>query len=321
MSVTRRSSCRARGIALPEALLSILLTTIALLAALTLYDAERRALRIADGMTEQQQALRAAFDRMTREIRMAGFNCNPDGDPRRPDEAIEAAYDTAIVVRSDSDADDSALASDPETSLAGGGFGCVSTGNDEIVVYALAKPDGTSEGDLSFDADVAEVPRDGRVENVIVRRVALVQDDPPYTLYRMTLDPNPASWGEAAFIHRAPVIDNVYSMTFRYLDRDGVPLNSTFDLSSPTDDIGGADAPARLRARDRIRRVAIELAGLSADPDPGWTDPLDPHPSTRSHRKFRLSGEVSPRNLGSRGAADLARACSRPRPFATGPPS
>lgn len=297
---------RESGMSLIEVLVATSLMAVAVLAALLLYDAARKSFKKGENASEQQQAVRIAFDRLNADLRMAGFNYNPDGATNRPDEQIEAAYDTAIVLRADFDAEDPLANSVPENDLAGGAFLSVSTGNDEIVAYVLAKPDGSSTGTLTFQADVAESKRDGDVETVTIPNVALVQDDPPYTLYRISLNNDPATWGTSAFIVRTPLVDNVRSMTFRYYNQAGNLLNSTFDLSSTADDIGGSDASTPKARRASIRRVEISLVGLTREPDLGWVDPSDTNPKTRSYRKFELRGDVTPRNLGMVGIRDLS---------------
>jgi hypothetical protein len=51
--------------------------------------------------------------------------------------------------------------------------------------------------------------------------------------------------------------------------------------------------------------MEVDIEGLTRDPDLGWTDATDTNPATQAHRKFRLHGEVAPRNLGRRGLQDL----------------
>jgi hypothetical protein len=236
---------------------------------------------------------------------MAGFNYNPDGDPTRPDEQIEAAYDTAIVIRADFDAQDPTRRNVPESSLEGGGFDSVSTGNDEIVLYALAKPNGPNWSAIPLDVDVADIPRDGSTETVTVGGLALIHDHPPYNLYRITLsDDSSALLGGRAGV-RTLVMENVLSMSFRYYDSAGRQLNSSFNLATLSDDIGGLDTPTAVTQRAGIRRIEIDLIGLTRDPDPTWIDSRDPNPATRAFRKFRLRGDVTPRNLGVTGVADL----------------
>lgn len=297
---------REGGMSLAEVLVATAILAIAVVAALVLYDAARKSFKRGENATEQQQAVRIAFDKLNADLRMAGFNYNPDGAVGRPDEQIEAAYDTAIVLRADFDAEDPAASGTPEVALAGGAYLSVSTGNDEIVAYVLAKPDGSSTDTLTFQADVSESKRDGDVETVTIPNVALVQNDPPYTLYRVTLNNDPATWGTGAFVVRTPLVDNVRSMTFRYYNALGGAVNGTFDLSAVADDIGGSDAAGPKAQRASVRRIEVALVGLTREPDLGWVDSSDANPKTRAYRKFELRGDVTPRNLGMVGIRDLS---------------
>ena len=298
MRSTSRCPRAERGMTMIEVLVAITILAIAMVAALVLYDAARKSFKKGENVTEQQQSVRIAFERLNADLRMAGYNYNPDGDIVRPDEQIEAAFDTAIVLRADLDAG-TADATTPETTLAtGGAFTTVSTGNDEVIAYVLAKPDGSSSGTLAFQADFHS-PRSGAVQSVTIPNVALVQNDPPYTLYRVTFSNVD---GTAV---KTPLVDNVRSMTFRYLRQDGTQLNSTFDLASTAEDIGGAETTAAKASRDGIRRVTVDLVGLTRDPDLGWVDSADTDPDTRAYRKFELQGDVTPRNLGMKGIRDL----------------
>jgi hypothetical protein len=288
-SPRRGSVTAAAGTSLAEVLVALNVLTVAIVIALAFHDAARKSFKNGENALEQQQATRTAFDRLSADLRMAGYNCNPDGDTGRPDEPIEGAFDTAVVIRADFDGSDPAAAVTPEAALATGGrFSTVTTGNDEIVTYVLAKPDGSSGGTLTFDADLGD-PRMGVVQRVTVPRVALAQDDPPYTLYRITL-----SNGDGSPV-RTPLVDNVASLTFAYASHDGVTVTSP----------EGAESPEAREARARIRQITIDLVGLTREPDAGWADPGDARPGTRSYRKFRLVGEVVPRNLGMKGAPDF----------------
>ncbi len=307
----RCRDARERGFSLVEALLATAVLAIAVLIALFVYDAARKSFKKAENVTEQQQAVRIAFDRLTSDLRSAGYNTNPDGASNRPDEQIEAAYDTAITLRAD-------FNQSLETALGGGAFQAVSTGNDEIVTYVLAKPDGSSSGTLTFNADVQDVPRQGNVVSVSIPNVSLLQANPPYTLYRITLNPDTSTYGNSGFIVRTPLVDNVYSMTFKYYDQNGVQLNPTFDLTTTSDDIGGAEAAAAKQKRTNIRRVAVDLVGVTRDPDlTGWTDTTDPYPATQKKRKFELVSDIQPRNLGLKGVKDLQADVTPPSKPAT----
>jgi hypothetical protein len=59
-----------------------------------------------------------------------------------------------------------------------------------------------------------------------------------------------------------------------------------------------------LAQRAGISRVELDLVGLTRDPDLGWADPLDSNTVTRRHRKFRLTGDATPRNKGLVGVLD-----------------
>jgi len=305
-----------RGVTLIEILVAVAIFAVAAVIALTIYDLSRKSFKKGENLTEQQQAVRIAFDRLAADLRMTGFNYNPDGAKNRPDEQIEAAYDTAIVIRADFDAEDPTAAATPESTMIGTDFLAVSVGNDEIAAYVLAKPDGSSSGALRFRADISN-PRDGVLETVVVPNVAMVQNDPPYTLYRVTFNNDDSTFGGAGFFTRTPLIENVYSMNFRYYNQVGVQQNNTFDLTTLTDDIGGMDTADRLVARAAIRRYGVEVVGLTRDPDLQWTDAGDPYPATRKFRKFALSSDVQPRNIGMVGVKDLEADVTPPSKPAT----
>ena len=285
------------GLSLVELLVSITILALAMTVALVVYDQARRAYKHGENVTEQQQVARVAFDIITSDIRMAGFNTNPDGSLARPDEQLEAAYATAITVRADFDANDPIEVDLPEEALGGPGaaFRAVSTGNDEIVSYVLAKPDGNSPDTLAFSADVGDAVRDASIENVTVGQVDMTQSDPPYTLYKIVLENDPIGCCGTSFARRIPLVDNVRSLRFHYFDRAGI------ELAPP----GGGETDAAIAARAAIRRVGVAIEALTRDGDPHWVDASDPDPDTRTFRKFELDGEIAPPNLGRTAIRDL----------------
>jgi hypothetical protein len=286
------------GLSMLEALTALTVLLFASVAALGVYEQMWSSFKNSENAAEQQQTVRIAFDKVVLDLQLSGFNHNPDGSKLRPDEQIEAAFDTAAVVRADFDAT-------LETTLAGDAFDVVAVGNDEIVAYVLAKPDGSSMDTLTFHADVEQPQRDGVVETIDIPNVALVQVDPPYTLYRITLNSDPSTWGSSSFIVREPLADNVRSLAFRYLDFNGEPLNTTFDLTTTSDDIGGTETSSAKILRAGIGRIDLDLIGLTRDPDIGWIDPGDTNPATRSLRKFQLAAKVTRRNGGLAGVPDV----------------
>lgn len=289
-----------QGLTLIEILVSVAILAVAIVVALLVYDASRKSFKRGENAAEQQQAVRIAFDRLTADLRMAGYNTNPDGDLGRTDEQIEAAFDGAVVIRADFDGEDPSLATVPETALAtGGALTTVSTGNDEIVVYALGKPNWTGGQTLTFSADVRQSPRDNVVETVSIPNLALTQSaaEAPYTLYRITLNNDTGTWGSPSFITRTPLVENVRSLSFTYFDGNRAPV-----LASA---MGGAETAAARAARASVRRVNASLIGLTREPDLEWRDVTDTNPSTQRYRKFELTGDVAPRNLGLKGIRDL----------------
>jgi type II secretory pathway pseudopilin PulG len=267
---------------LVELLVSVAILSLGMIVAMVIYQAARESYKRGENETEQQQVARIAFDLISREVRLAGLNLYPDGDKTRPDEAIEAAFARAIVIRADFDGDEATENLNPELALAGGAYATVSTGNDEIHGFVLAKslPDGTSVGpdSFSFDVDVGQAMRDGAVETVSVGNIALNLNDPPYTLYRFGLDNNSGEFGSAGFVNRTVLADNIRTMRFRYFDRAGN------EISAP----GGDDTDAAVAARRAIHRVRIELETLTRNPDP----------HTKDYGRFELVGQVTPRNRG-----------------------
>jgi hypothetical protein len=268
----------SRGIGLVEILVAVALFTLVGTVALVQLQAARRNLELGQRRIELQQSIRAGFGRLVEDARRAGLAVRPDDDPLRPDEPFEAAYATALTVRADFDGR-GPEAETPEIALAGSGpFGTVTTGNDEILTYVLAKPDGSSADSLTFEADVVGVPRDGRVETVRVERIALDHDDPPYTLYRVRVRP------DSTRTLREPVADQIARMRLSYFDGSGTEIPAA----------GGADDIDSIRSRAAIRRIRIELVGVSR---------------IRNVREFHLETEISPRNAD---LAGLERAKSLP---------
>lgn len=283
-----------RGLSLIEVLVSTAVLALAIIVALTVYDASRKGFAKGENATEQQESVRIAFDLMTSDLRMLGLNVNPDGNVNRPDEQLEGALDHAVVFRGDFDASDAAASVMPESALAGAAFSTVSTGNDEIVAYVLSRPDGTGPDTVTFQADVAEPARDGDVEPVSIDNVVLDPTAPPYTLYRVTLNNDSSKYGTPAFVVRTPVAENVRDLSFVY-------YNATGTFKDPSAMISEAALAKALRSS--LTRVGLSLVGLTRQQDLGYDDPSDaaaPH-----HRKFELKGDVTPRNMRFKGIRDL----------------
>lgn len=291
-----------KGFTLAEVMVAIAVFAVISAIALTLYQQLQKSFKQGENAAFQQQNTRIAFDRMIADLRMAGFNYNPDGDGSRPDEQIEMMWPHAVTVRGDYDYE-TADATTPESTLGGPGmnFEIVSTGNDEIVTYALGKPSGTGGTTLTFDADVTAVPRDGSVETVQIPNVYTDTNSPPYTLYRIALKPGGTPLTSIA--QKVPIADDIRALEFTYYDAAGRNLA---DPNYPyTITWGGADTAAAQESRSRVAKIQVRVVGMTRDPDLAYTDPTDANPLSQNYRKFELSGDVTPRNLGMVGVPDL----------------
>lgn len=293
------------GFTLIEMLVASAVFAIAAAVAFILYTAAQKSYKMGENFTEQQQSTRVAFDRMISDLRLAGFNFNPDGDKTRVDEQIEGAWDTAVTIRGDFDFEDPTASATPEAALPGTAYTVVSTGNDEIVTYVLSKPGVSGPDDLVLVMDV-DKPRDKTTATVTIPDVALVQDDPPYTLYRVTLTDVAGTFpsspqASSNFVYE-PVADNIRSMSFQFHD-DGGNLINPDTPADASDDIGGADA--NQVARDRIRRITVNLVGMTPDEDPNFVDASDAIAATQHFRKFDLQSDVNAENLGKSGVKDI----------------
>ena len=133
----------ASGFSLIEMMIAAAIFSIVAAVVFIFYTAAQKSYKAGENFTDQQQATRVGFDRMLSDIRLAGFNTNPDGDASRVDEQVEGAWDTAVTIRGDFDFEDPTASATPESTLKGAVYNIVSTGNDEIVTYALAKPGNT----------------------------------------------------------------------------------------------------------------------------------------------------------------------------------
>jgi prepilin-type N-terminal cleavage/methylation domain-containing protein len=294
-----------RGFSLVEMLVASAVFAIVAAIVFIFYSAAQKSYKSGENFSEQQQSTRVAFDRMVSDIRLAGFNTNPDGDAGRVDEQVEGAWDTAVTVRGDFDFEDPATNATPEASLPGAVYNVVSTGNDEIVTYALAKPGPVGSDTLTLRVDASR-PRTKSVMTVTIPNIVLVQSDPPYTLYRITLkDVNgtfPSSPQAATNFTYEPVADNIRSMTFQYLPDAGTTLLNPNTPANSADDIGGGDAAALTRST--IRKIKVSLVGMTPDEDLDYTDATDATATTH-YRKFDLSSDVNPENLGKSGVKDI----------------
>lgn len=317
-----------RGFTLAEILVATAVFTLILVAGLLIYDRSNKVFKQGVESAELQQSTRVGFDKIVADLRMAGFDYDRDGVPQledqyqQPDEQIEYAGKTAIVMRGNLDFTTDAAtdhgrekAYEPTT----GEFPIVTTGNDEIVTYALKSADVSKNTDsFKFWADVAKprasYPGGSDETEVTVSGVDLTNANPPYTLYRFTLKE------DGTLDAGVPVADNVRSLNFKYYtDLNGATLlfkAAANDL--PQGAIGGdgqyrpssvgttPNYPDRDK-RATIASVKVDLVGMNTTSDATYTNTAETSTvaGLKSFRQYALSSLIVPRNLGLSGTAEV----------------
>jgi len=238
-----------RGFTLAEILVTTAIFAVIMIAALAVYDKSNQVFKQSTEAADMQQTTRIGFDKLVADLRMAGFDYSRGGIPggdgqyNQPDEQIEYAGVRAVAFRANFDyntdaehgngLEDNPAAGENYTPRKGGAavFPYVTTGNDEIIIYALRSADNSKNTDsISFWADIDKPrsafpgsPSNGKEKLVTVNAsvcgtcgIDLSDQNPPYTLYRMTvqdvLNRQPGT----------PVAENIRSMSFHYFtDRQG----------------------------------------------------------------------------------------------------
>ncbi|HEV8435812.1 MAG TPA: prepilin-type N-terminal cleavage/methylation domain-containing protein [Thermoanaerobaculia bacterium] len=322
---------RQRGFTLTEVLVATAIFTIIMLAALLMYDRNNRVFKSGVQATDVQQNTRIGFDKLVSDLRIEGFDYNRNGDPsgtddatginyqKQPDEQIEYMGDTAIVFRTNLDYNDTTKPDNGrELAYEAPAFPLVTTSNKEIIAYGLqsANPAANTQS-ISFYADVAK-PRKvyvGGSGEALERQVNipgfdLTNNNPPYTLYRVTLkdanitdnDPNPV--GEMV-----PIATNIRSLKFTYYTDQGGNL--------PVAAVGGAgpynstNATAVVPERDTrksVQAIKVDLIGMEAAADRNYSSPLETSTAVKDtngvpvseYRQYQLSSLIVPRNVGKR---------------------
>jgi prepilin-type N-terminal cleavage/methylation domain-containing protein len=298
-----------KGFTLIEVLVALFIFTLVILAAYKIYDHSQKTYLLGEQLTDAQQSTRFAFEKLSHDLRIAGFRVYPDSDALRTDLPIEGMWSGAIAVRADFDeAEETGLectkdAATGECVSGTGQFGLVTTGNRDLRVYVLAKKAGQAvEGSnetLKFRADFS-APRDafigdpGTLETVVIPGVSLNQDKPPYKLYMVTFleegDDGYAAvpdGGEvpAANLVWTPVADGIFSLSFEYYNQNGIAEANLVDpdeadATDPDDwplfrrihgwPFGGSGAGGG----NVVKNVVMNLIGMTARPDGRYTDPL-----------------------------------------------
>lgn len=305
-----------RGMSLAEVLVAVAIFAVIFIGALMIYDRSNRVFSSSVESADLQQNTRIAFDKMLTDIRMAGYDYDRDGVPtaagqaQQADEQIEYAGTRAITIRANLDHDEpnTFRGRESDLELPASQFPIVTTGNDEIVTYALVSESGTNPDTITFYADVTDgtdPTRDtfptGEVEDLVeIAGVDLCAsgtcDEPPYTLMRITLD----GAGEPVF---TPLANNIRSMEIGYFsDASGTTPLVVADAGGGQYNPANAAASQAVRAvRSTIRATNIIVVGMTDAPDMQYLDPEETIADWNQYRKYRLETLVVSRNLGKRG--------------------
>ena len=248
----------------------------------------------------------------------------------QPDEQIEYAWHSAITIRAnyDYDADDDTTHYEHgrERNLESVQFPIVTTGNHEIVTYALVsdKPGAANGDSINFFADVNSggapsrraYPGGVAERQITIAGVDLSNANPPYTLNRYTLK-------DDGGVVATPLADNIRSLTFSYFQDAAArqPLTDLATTPAAITDVGGDDQydPANPGAvlnnrtiRKKIRAITVQLVGRNATAAAQYQQPTDT--VAPNFRQFALQSTVVPRNLGITG---LRNGSSNPPPAPT----
>jgi hypothetical protein len=325
---------RERGVSLVEALVATAIMAIVIVAALTMYERGSTTFKRGLEAANMQQSTRVPFEKVVADLRMTGFDFDRDGTPssagqyQQPDEQIEFIGESAITIRGNFDYDaESAPCTATLTDDCDNGrekayesteFPVVTTGNDEIVTFALVSDNPAKNTDsIQFYADTA-VPRNahpgGSAETLVrIPGVDFSNANPPYTLERITL-------AEDGSLIRVPVAKDVRSIKFQYYEdatgtkqlTDLATTPATIAAGSYATAVGGLGAydPATPETisevhrliRSKVQSIRVSLVGMSEQPDAVTVDPTDT--IAPRYRKYRLDSLVVARNYGRRGAKE-----------------
>lgn len=310
-----------KGFTLVEIMVAIFIFVLIIIAAYQVYERSQKTYILGEQLSDLQQNVRFAYEQISYDLRIAGFNVYPDDESTRPDEQIEGAWSGAIAIRADfnqSPASSDYTCTDSNNDRlcdeGTGQFLSVSTDNSEIRIYALAKKPNDSNGEtIKFKADLSK-PRDakvgesGNLETIEVKGIAINQTNPPYTLYRITIDPN-ANISNGGTVPQSalvwtPLAGNIYSLNFTYYNNQGIGDDKIIapdenDISSKEDEyLKKHGYPFGSALTNYIKNVKFTLKGVTQNPDPRWVDSKDPYQVTKNKRKIDLSSTIVLKNVG-----------------------
>jgi prepilin-type N-terminal cleavage/methylation domain-containing protein len=326
---------RQRGFTLTEVLVATAVFTIVMLAALLMYDRNNRIFKSGVQASDVQQNTRIGFDKLVSDLRIEGFDYNRNGDPsgsdpttnvnyqKQPDEQIEYMGDAAIAIRSNFNYNtgydngregNKRNLSDPNDTYESEAFPLVTTGNNEIVIYALksnSTDTNANKSVIDFYADVAKPRRAyhggsgiDKERHVIITGYDTTNNFPPYTLYRLTLkDANIADAAADPVGAAVPIATNVRSLKFQYYaDQGATPPALAAANGGGQYDASNAQAVINERAtRTSVQSIRVDLIGMESAPELGYSSPLETKGSAfEKYREYQLTSLVVPRNVGKR---------------------
>src|SRR5437763_3929368 len=347
---------RQRGFTLAEILVTTAIFAIIMIAALTVYDRSNQVFKQSTEAADLQQSTRVGFEKLVSDVRMAGFDYNRGGSPTgdgqapQPDEQIEYAGPSAVVFRANFNYNVASSAGnglelnyEPKNVNNAPIFPYVTTSNDEVIAYVLRSNDSSKNtGSIKFYVDdylpraafpstISPAPKATNPshpeEMVTIGNIDTTNNNPPYTLYRMTLsDVKAGNLG-------TPVAENIRSLNFSfYTDAAGKTLLTNPDGSAIANgrDAGSGAAPSGNFAAagtgaiggdgkydpdnvgtttnfaDRAQRaliasIRVNLVGMNATPDSKYVAPTETIAGIKNYRQYALQSLVVPRNLGLTG--------------------
>lgn len=336
----QRFTSSQRGMSLVEVIVATVIFAIIFVAALMIYDNSNKVFKDSVEAGDLQQNTRVAFDTLVSDIRMAGFDYDRDGQAsgtgvyQQPDEQFEFIGPRALTIRANFDYEtDAASENGREPNYEPDEFPVVTTGNDEIVTYALKSVKGTNPDSIVFYADTkkkrASFPGGSDEQKVTIPGVDLCTGgckNPPYQLYRITLiDEDLDNPSAANNFTWSLVADNIRSMEIKYFKdtaatTEVVPNGGAGQYKVSAGGTAAADVEARA-LRSTVQSVRLELVGMNSTPATGYVSPVEVKlPSAeqvaaaRDYRQYQLATVIVPRNIGRRGIEEFDTA-------APGPPS
>jgi prepilin-type N-terminal cleavage/methylation domain-containing protein len=249
---------------------------------------------------------------------------------QQPDEQIEYAGKSALTIRANFDYETETgqcnagnlnidCENGREPRLQSNFFPVVTTGNDEIVTYALVPMKASAPtSSMTFYADTfkprAVYPGGPQTKEKAVTITGIDTcnsgcNNPPYTLMRYTLAEDGTPQG-------TPIADNIRSLTFHYYTDTAAtvevcpgttaPCNNTalplgagqYDDTKPDQVIPERDTRASIKA------IRVQLVGMNPNPDAAFKDTTDTVAPT--YRKYPLESVVVPRNIGRHGMKEFS---------------